>query len=92
MGGVHETCVAECKVLKVFYSYIELFNLLNHNDILKTLGSPYLWDILNINSDYHSSLKDFLWELGENTFKVVLIGVEMDIWEVVCCEVNMSRI
>jgi hypothetical protein len=44
------------------YSYIELFNPLNHNDILQTLGSnPCLQDILNINSDYHSNIKGFLW-------------------------------
>jgi len=72
------------------YGYITLFNPSNRNDILTTLSSsPRLQEILNINSDYRLELKGFLIETGENTCKVVLGDVEMNVWEVIMLWVNL---
>ena len=64
------------------YGYIELFNPLNRNDILQILGSnPHLQDLISINSDYRLDLKGFLWNVGDNNYRIIVSEVQESLWE-----------
>jgi hypothetical protein len=66
------------------YSYIEIFQPLQHTHVMTMLGyCPRLQDLMLINPEYCLHTKGLLWNTGEHTCKIVLYWAEntSQIWE-----------